>query len=78
MGLSYAYLTARHVDASKGITLEMAGYKVIIEGKNLERLYRRLLINAVGSIQEVDEMEDRAEDVDSTRTSVHRIRTEQV
>ncbi len=78
LGLSYAYLTARRFDPSGGITLEMAGYKVVIQGIHLDDLYRRLLLNAVASIQEVDEFEDGAGDSNPKATAVFVIRAEQV
>lgn len=76
LGLSYAYLSAVSFDPSVGITLEMAGYRVLIQGVNLRKLYRRLLIHGVGSIQERDAFADQTQGDDPKATAVYSIRAE--
>ncbi len=76
LGLSYAYLSAITFDPSLGITLEMAGYTVVIQGVNLRKLYRRLLIHSVGSIQERDAFADQSQGDDPKATVVYSIKAE--
>jgi hypothetical protein len=76
LGLSYAYLSAVVFNPSVGITLEMAGYKVTLQGVNLKKLYRRLLMHAVGSILEVDAFDDQAQGDHPKATAVYSIKAE--
>ena len=51
-GFNYAYLTSPEFNKSQGITLHFTDAKVIIEGRNLEPLYDRLLEHQVIYIAE--------------------------
>jgi hypothetical protein len=75
LGLSYTYLRAITFDPTVGIILEMAGYKIVLQGANLQKLCRRLLIHSVASIQEVDAFGKKAQH-DPKATVVYSIKAD--
>jgi hypothetical protein len=71
---TYAYLMRMTCNPTVSIILEFTGYRVTLTGKNLRRLYRRLLAHQVGRVQQVDRVADLA---GSTVTRIYGIAIEE-